>query len=74
MDIKVRFFATFREGRGKELLLQCPQDASVRQVLADLAIEPETVAILLVNGRDYDLDAALKPGDTVSLFPPVGGG
>jgi molybdopterin converting factor small subunit len=29
---------------------------------------------LLINGRDGKLDTSLVENDTVSLFPPVGGG
>jgi molybdopterin synthase sulfur carrier subunit len=74
MEITVRLFATFREGRGKESKIDCVAETTVRQLADILAIKPQDIAILLVNGRDYDLDSPLKAGDTVSLFPPVGGG
>lgn len=73
MQIKVRLFATLRDGRGKEVILEA-ENFTVRQLLTQLAIHPDVVAILLINGRDGALDTPLSDGDTVSLFPPVGGG
>ncbi len=74
MQIKVRLFATLREGRGKELSKDYPEGISPGGVIQDLEIPEEEVAILLVNGRDGRLDQVLEEGDTVSIFPPVGGG
>ena len=74
MNIKVRLFATLRNGRGKELNMQLGQGAVVRRIIEALNISEDEVAILLVNGRDATLDKELEEGDTVSIFPPVGGG
>ena len=74
MNIKVRLFATLRNGRGKELNMQLAQGAGVRRIIEALNISEDEVAILLVNGRDATLDKELEEGDTVSIFPPVGGG
>lgn len=74
MQIKVRLFATLRENRGKELFLELSEAATVTDIIGQLSIEKEEVAILLINGRDGLLDTQLKEGDVVSIFPPVGGG
>lgn len=74
MEIKVRLFATLREGRGKELQLQLEAGTTVQMILDQLAIPLEDVAIMLVNGRDTHPDNVLINGDTLSVFPPVGGG
>lgn len=74
MGITVKFFATFRQGRGKIMNIEIEQKSTVKEVLDKVEIEPEEVAILLVNGRDGKVDQLLEDGDTLSLFPPVGGG
>ncbi|WP_026476911.1 MoaD/ThiS family protein [Alkaliphilus transvaalensis] len=74
MEIKVRLFATLREGRGKELMLDLGDVVTPREIIKALNIEEEEVAILLINGRDGELDTLLKRDDVVSIFPPVGGG
>lgn len=74
MKIKVRLFATLRDGRGKELDIEMEEGIVVRKILEVLEIKQEDVALLLVNGRDGSFDAKLSDGDTVSMFPPVGGG
>ncbi|MBB6215803.1 molybdopterin converting factor small subunit [Anaerosolibacter carboniphilus] len=74
MSIKVRLFATLRNGRGKELIVNLETNRTPKEVIDGLGIPEEDVAILLVNGRDGVLDQLLNDGDTVSIFPPVGGG
>ncbi len=74
MSIKVRLFATLRHGRGKELIVDLETNPTPKKVIDGLDIPVEDVAILLVNGRDGTLTQLLMDGDTVSIFPPVGGG
>ena len=66
--IEVRFFATLREGRGK--ITQVPAEEA--STAADLL--RREVAILLINGFHSKPEDAVKDGDVISLFPPVGGG
>jgi molybdopterin synthase sulfur carrier subunit len=47
---------------------------TVRDILASLKIPEEDVSIIFVNGRDRDVDAVVRDGDTLAVFPPVGGG
>jgi molybdopterin converting factor small subunit len=74
MQIKVRLFATLREGRGKEMFLDLEEGAKPQDIIAKLQIPVQDVAILLINGRDGKLDTVLINSDVVSIFPPVGGG
>ena len=74
MKIKVRLFATLREGRGKEVWLDLPAGSMADAVIKGLNITDQDVAILMVNGRDADRHRILVEGDYVSIFPPVGGG
>ncbi|HSN58160.1 MAG TPA: MoaD/ThiS family protein [Clostridiaceae bacterium] len=74
MNVEVRLFATFREGREKKYILELPQESNILTVLDMLKIKEEDVSILLLNGRDGDVSRLLKDGDILALFPPVGGG
>lgn len=74
MIIRVRLFATLREGRGKEIEIEIPEPVTFRNVLAELDIDEADAAIKLINGRHSDYDTAIKEGDVVSIFPPIGGG
>lgn len=74
MKIKVKLFATFREGRGKEVFFDIQSGKQVKDILELLGIKEEEIAILLVNGRDAKIDQILSNEDYISLFPPVGGG
>lgn len=72
--IEVRFFATFRDARGKSALLDSSDYANTDEILEHFHILREDVAILLLNGLYIASGAPVKDGDVVSLFPPVGGG
>jgi molybdopterin converting factor small subunit len=43
-------------------------------VVASLTIPEPEIGIVLVNGRHAPLAQTLNEGDTLSLFPLVGGG
>ncbi|HOD54652.1 MAG TPA: MoaD/ThiS family protein [Candidatus Cloacimonadota bacterium] len=74
MRIKVKLFATLRLDRGKIVELEVDENATVSEVMAELQIKRDEIAILLVNGLDGKMDTKLKDSDTISVFPPVGGG
>ncbi len=74
MDIKVRLFATLRQNRDKELIINLPTASTPMDIIRKLSISKEDIAILLINGRDGEFIVELVEGDTVSIFPPVGGG
>lgn len=74
MNIKVRLFATLRDGRGKEMDMEMSDSPTPGKIMDILKINYEEVSLLLINGRDGELDRVLNDGDIVSMFPPVGGG
>jgi len=74
MKVKVKLFATLRNGRGKILDMDEREGTAIKEVAKKLEIPEEEIAILLLNGRDAKLSDELSEGDTVSIFPPVGGG
>lgn len=74
MQVNVKLFATLREGRFKQETTELESNSRVLDVLKKYELPLEEVAICLVNGRDADNEHMLQNGDTVSLFPPVGGG
>jgi len=47
---------------------------TVGGLVARLGIPPEELKLVFLNGLHAGLDAALKDGDRVGLFPAVGGG
>lgn len=73
MNLKTDSFATFREGRGKDVFFDIGTGTAVGNIIQKLGLK-EDIAIRLVNDRDGKLDTQLKEGDCISLFPPVGGG
>lgn len=74
INVEVRLFAYFREGREKKKILTLAEDTEISKVLEILDIRAEEVSILLLNGRDGSADRKLGDGDVIALFPPVGGG
>lgn len=74
MQITVKLFATFRNDRFKVALQTMPVGADCRTIVLGLGLTEEEIGVLLVNGRHAALDYILHEGDTLSLFPLVGGG
>ncbi|AVX21481.1 MULTISPECIES: MoaD/ThiS family protein [Carboxydocella] len=74
MKVTVKLFATLRTGRFKVETREYPEGTTVGRIVEELGIPEEELALILVNGRDVELEHQLTDGDTLSLFPPVGGG
>jgi sulfur carrier protein len=74
MKFKVKLFATLREGRSKIIEMDKPQGMKVIDICNELAIDKKDIAILLINGLDGSLEQEVNDQDTISIFPPVGGG
>ena len=74
MQITVKLFATLRTNRFKVETRQYPAGTTIVQVAEDLDIPKEELAITMVNGILLEIDHVLQDGDTLALFPPVGGG
>ena len=74
MRVTVKLFATFRDGRFKVEEREFPEGTCVLDVIQPLNIKPEEIAICLLNGKDAKESSVLSDGDTLAIFPPVGGG
>ncbi len=74
MEIEVHLFAGFRQGRFGHKVLAFPSGSTVGDICRQLGIAPQEAAILMVNGSAAQWQHPLSAGDTVSLFPAIGGG
>jgi sulfur-carrier protein len=74
MEIEVRLFAALQQGRFRRKKLEFPAGSTVADVCRHLGIGPGEAAILMVNGAAARQEQVLNAGDTVSLFPAIGGG
>jgi len=72
--IEVRVFATLRQGREKVTMLPAESFSTAGDIIRRMEIPAEEVSILLINGFHKKPEDAVKDGDIVALFPPVGGG
>ena len=74
MIITVKLFATFQKGRFTIEQREYPAGTLVESIVAELQIPEGSLGILLVNSRHVKLDRELVDGDTLAIFPLVGGG
>lgn len=80
VQITIRFLADYRrylpEGQEQQegYSLDVEAETSIRRVLSDLPIPADSPCTFLVNGRHAVRDQVLCEGDTLSVFPAVGGG
>ncbi len=80
MKVKVRLFS-FRGPRGAvPSIVEVPAGTTVSQLLNVLRAGDEAAAaaiiraVVLVNQRQVELEAALQDGDEVAIYPVLGGG
>ncbi|MEW9121351.1 MAG: MoaD/ThiS family protein [Thermotaleaceae bacterium] len=74
VQVKVKLFATLRNNRQKEMMMDLTQGATPKDIIDRLDISAEEATIIMINGRGANLDTVLEDNDTVAIFPPIGGG
>ncbi len=74
MRITIKLFATFREGRFAVEKREYAQGTKVNQIIEELNLPADKIGVILLNSRHVDTEHILEDGDTLSLFPLVGGG
>jgi molybdopterin converting factor small subunit len=74
MNITVKLFASFRTGRFDIETGDYPVGTTVADVADSLSLPHSELGIMMVNNRHVKLDRVLVEGDTLALFPLLGGG
>ncbi|MGV8905070.1 MAG: MoaD/ThiS family protein [Acetobacterium sp.] len=78
MSIKIKLFATFREGRGKVVEMDYTPGMTGQDVIDHLGITAPEIAAIIVDEVDGGVDAMLqvpiKEDGYLAIFPPVAGG
>jgi molybdopterin converting factor small subunit len=87
MRVKARFFGPLAAKSGEEVEVELPENARLadavecifkRLGLGQLNLQQgdslRGFMAVLINGKAFDRDAAVKDGDEISFYPPVSGG
>lgn len=74
MKITVKLFAGFRDNRFKMAEQDYPEATTVGDILTSLNIDGPELGVALINGRHVIPEHVMVDGQTLSLFPKVGGG
>ncbi|OPX96551.1 MAG: ThiS family protein [Syntrophorhabdus sp. PtaB.Bin006] len=74
MRVTVKLFATLRQERFDIDTFDLAENTTVGDIVTKLGIPRNEVTLIFVNGRHADRTTRLADGDSVALFPPVGGG
>lgn len=74
MKVTVKLFATFRTGRFGEMTKEYDAGTTVGDILIELNLPHDEIGATLINHRHVEEDQQLQDGDTLSIFPLVGGG
>ena len=54
--------------------LDVPDGATVLTLAGRLSVPDEMATVVVINGRNADVDDELAEGDVVTLIPPLSGG
>jgi len=74
MTITVKLFASFRSGRFEIERRDYPPGTTVADVADSLKLPHSELGIMMINNRHVKLERVLIEGDTLALFPLLGGG
>jgi molybdopterin converting factor small subunit len=74
MIVTVKLFASFRANRFEIENIEFPVGTTVADVADSLKLPQTELGIMMINSRHVKLDRVLVEGDTLALFPLLGGG
>ncbi len=74
MKVKVKLYGDFLRQGPEESIVELQDGSTVEELLKHFEISERNYIIILVNLKRSWFEGALKDGDTVSIFSPVGGG
>jgi molybdopterin converting factor small subunit len=72
--VTIKLFATLRQGRFDIDIIDLPPGTLVGEIVSRLGIPEKEVTLIFINGRHGDFASELHDGDSLAMFPPVGGG
>lgn len=76
----MKYFASYREAVGiSDETIETPENSTVKDIIEIISIKHPNLgsmsdAIHALNQNVVDLNAKVKEGDTLAIFPLVGGG
>jgi len=79
MKVEVHLYATLAkflpvDAEDRTCWVELAEGEGVEAVMRRLEVPEQSVKLIFINGVHAGKTAALKEGDRVGLFPPVGGG
>jgi molybdopterin converting factor small subunit len=74
MRIIVKLFATLRTGRFTEETRNYPPGTRIADIILELGIAEKDIGMIMLNHRHAEPEQPLNDGDSLALFPLVGGG
>lgn len=74
MEIEIKLFASFRENRFSKKRITVSDDITVSDIITDLEIAQDEVGVTMINGRHCSMESKFTEGDSLGIFPMIGGG
>ena len=74
MQIKVKLFANFRDGRFSVEDQEYPSGTRIADIIEKVGITPGEIGVIMLDNKHAEPEQELTDGANVALFPLVGGG
>jgi len=72
--VQIRLVGLLKKYGPEQASVTLEAGQTVGDVIRELGLDPDLVAIVMVNGRQKSKSDRLEPGDELKLLPMVGGG
>lgn len=74
MKLTVKLFAYFRDNRFVAEVREYPDSITVGGIIDGLDIDRDEIGITMINSKHCSFEDQPSEGDTLAIFPMIGGG
>jgi len=79
MKIEIHLYASLakflpEKSKNKTCIIEFPEPSIISDVIKKMNLPDHAIKLIFLNGIHATRSSALKEGDRIGFFPPVGGG
>ena len=72
--VEIEFYGQLADGRERKIAMKIFQPLTLRQLIFQQGIDEEKIGLVVMDGRECQLEDLILLNSRICLFPPMSGG